>query len=284
MLFPPTPWTIFNFSSLLTVYNYCIACFCTSESCILYSTTTFTLSRVLDATRRISINIRFRPPFRHRPSVRSKTMFSTSLVSRSSLRRLPRSGFNQGSVSSTRVDKILHTATGSFPYSTSTSNPNGIPLSALPPLPDQSEWRPVFNPPSSPLALRERISIRNPDTARALAEGFTRWTKPLIKADGSGSVSKRAPKVIIEAFPGTPHACTSRHLIHNMILRPLGPGALTRALLTLPRDSFDKLIVLEEQPGYLEYLKVTEPLAAHTRSTSCFTTVEPDKPSVLRSH
>ena len=48
-----------------------------------------------------------------------------------------------------------------------------------------------------------------------------------------------------------------------MTLRFLGPGALTRALLTLPRDSFDKLIVLEEQPGYLEYLKVTDPLAAH---------------------
>jgi hypothetical protein len=28
-------------------------------------------------------------------------------------------------------------------------------------------------------------------------------------------------------------------------------------LLTLPRDSFDKLIVLEDKPSYLDYLKVT---------------------------
>ena len=69
-----------------------------------------------------------------------------------------------------------------------------------------------------------------------------------------------------------------------MILRFLGPGALTRALLALPRDSFDKLIVLEEHPGYLEYLKVTGPLAARRRSAPCLAIVEPDKPFVLRSH
>ena len=45
-------------------------------------------------------------------------------------------------------------------------------------------------------------------------------------------------------------------------MRSLGPGALTRALLTLPRDSFDKLIVLEEQADYLKYLKVTGPFGS----------------------
>jgi hypothetical protein len=35
-----------------------------------------------------------------------------------------------------------------------------------------------------------------------------------------------------------------------------GPGALTRALLTLPRDTFDRLLVLENHPAYLDYLKV----------------------------
>ena len=61
---------------------------------------------------------------------------------------------------------------------------------------------------------------------------------------------------------------------------------MTRALLTLPRDSFDKLIVLEEQPGYLNYLKVTEPFSspAHIRSISRLVTSEPDTSPVLRSH
>lgn len=54
---------------------------------------------------------------------------------------------------------------------------------------------------------------------------------------------------------------------------------MTRALLTLPRDSFDKLIVLEEQPGYLDYLKVT----ARIRQTSRLMTTEPDIPPVSRS-
>lgn len=65
----------------------------------------------------------------------------------------------------------------------------------------------------------------------------------------------------------------------------LGPGALTRALLTLPRDSFDKLIVLEEQPAYLEFLKVTELLisSAHIRSSPRFVIFESDALFALRS-
>lgn len=62
-----------------------------------------------------------------------------------------------------------------------------------------------------------------------------------------------------------------------------GPGALTRALLTLPRDTFDKLIVLEDHPGYLEYLKVTEQ-PAHIRSSFRLTTFRPNTFSTLRSH
>ena len=60
---------------------------------------------------------------------------------------------------------------------------------------------------------------------------------------------------------------------------------MTRALLTLPRDSFDRLIVLEEQPGYLDYLKVTKPYSspAHIRSISSLMTAGPDILPVLRS-
>lgn len=70
----------------------------------------------------------------------------------------------------------------------------------------------------------------------------------------------------------------SRLRIHSPNIWLPGPGALTRALLTLPRDTFDKLIVLEEQPKYLEYLKVIELFSprAHIRSTSRLMTVESD--------
>ena len=43
-------------------------------------------------------------------------------------------------------------------------------------------------------------------------------------------------------------------------------SGLTRALLTLPRDIFGKLIVLEEQPGRLDYLEVTEPFGSPAHS------------------
>ena len=125
----------------------------------------------------------------------------------SSLKRAPRSGFNPMSVLSTRVVKILHTSPGSFLHSTSASNQNGVPLSALPPLPDQSEWRQMFNASSGHSGLRERISVSNPEIARALADEFTSWTKPFINTggiNGNKSVSKGAPKSIIGAFPGTP--------------------------------------------------------------------------------
>ena len=143
-------------------------------------------------------------------------MLSTARVSRSSPKRIPRSGLNPTSAPSIRTILLLHIVSGSSLYSTSTrssstSNANETPLSALPPLPDQSEWRPIFNPLGASLGLRERISLRNPSTARTLAEGFTKWTKPLIQADeaqGRGKNAKGAPKIIIEAFPGTQQVFT----------------------------------------------------------------------------
>lgn len=60
--------------------------------------------------------------------------------------------------------------------------------SPLPLLPEQSEWRTVFNP--AQVGVRERISIRNPDTAALLAKNFLSWTKV------------KEPRIVIEAFPG----------------------------------------------------------------------------------
>jgi hypothetical protein len=57
----------------------------------------------------------------------------------------------------------------------------------LPPLPATAqEWKKAF--PSNTLALRDRISIRNPETAAQLANAFV--------PDG------QKDKVIVEAFPG----------------------------------------------------------------------------------
>lgn len=128
-------------------------------------------------------------------------------ISTSPLKRVASSGFHPVSITSTCRVQILKTALLSCLYSTSsTPISKEIPLSSLPPLPEQSEWRSVFVPPRSASTLRERVSIRNPQTAGTLAERFTTWTKPLLKADkamGKGKAAKGAPRVIIEAFPGT---------------------------------------------------------------------------------
>ena len=58
------------------------------------------------------------------------------------------------------------------------------------PLPPEYEWRSRF--PYTAVAVRDRISVRNPDTASILAEGFL--TKKSIAAGKN--------KVIIEAYPG----------------------------------------------------------------------------------
>ena len=41
-----------------------------------------------------------------------------------------------------------------------------------------------------------------------------------------------------------------------MLIVYAGPGMLTRSLLKLPPSRVKKVIVLEDQPAYLKYLKV----------------------------
>ncbi|KAG1807691.1 S-adenosyl-L-methionine-dependent methyltransferase [Suillus subaureus] len=85
-------------------------------------------------------------------------------------------------------------------------------------LPPRSKWRNYF--PTSGMAFKSRISIANPETAALVAESFV----------PSGS----RDKVIIEAYPG--------------------PGALTRALMQLPKERIRKIIVLEDVEQYLNFL------------------------------
>ncbi|KAA1471683.1 S-adenosyl-L-methionine-dependent methyltransferase [Dentipellis sp. KUC8613] len=97
---------------------------------------------------------------------------------------------------------------------------------ALPPLPPLDEWRTYFQ--TTPSGVRDRISIRNPESATQVARGFLTGKR----------TRTNQPKIVIEAFPG--------------------PGALSRALMTLPPDQMSKLIILEDWPPYLEYLKPLE--------------------------
>ncbi|KAH7923740.1 S-adenosyl-L-methionine-dependent methyltransferase [Leucogyrophana mollusca] len=97
--------------------------------------------------------------------------------------------------------------------------PEELVTQALPPA---SEWRKAF--PSGGAAVKDRVSIRNPATAMLVANSFV--------PPGSEG------KVIIEAYPG--------------------PGALTRALMRLPKERIRKIIVLEDNERYLEYLKPLE--------------------------
>ncbi|KAI0779873.1 S-adenosyl-L-methionine-dependent methyltransferase [Fomes fomentarius] len=94
--------------------------------------------------------------------------------------------------------------------------------SSLPPLPPLEEWRKLF--PWSSVARRDRVFLSNLDTARKVAQSFIKDSP----TNGKG-------KVVIEAFPG--------------------PGTLSRALLELPKSALSKLVILEEDESYLEYLQ-----------------------------
>ncbi|KAJ8596602.1 S-adenosyl-L-methionine-dependent methyltransferase [Rhizopogon salebrosus TDB-379] len=85
-------------------------------------------------------------------------------------------------------------------------------------LPPLSQWLDYF--PTGGMALKGRISIANPDTAALVADSFV--------PHGSRD------KVIVEAYPG--------------------PGALTRALMQLPKERIRKIIVLEDTEYYLNFL------------------------------
>ncbi|KAJ3777845.1 S-adenosyl-L-methionine-dependent methyltransferase [Lentinula raphanica] len=88
-------------------------------------------------------------------------------------------------------------------------------------LPPREKWRQIF----AWVPVHDRVSLANAQTANKVAECF------VPKGDRD--------KVIIEAFPG--------------------PGQLTRSLLALPKERIKKIIVLEQEPKYLDYLR---PLAA----------------------
>ncbi|KAN0129209.1 S-adenosyl-L-methionine-dependent methyltransferase [Lactarius tabidus] len=95
--------------------------------------------------------------------------------------------------------------------------------SSLPPLPPLGDWLSHF--PYAPIVVRDRISIRDPLSAIHVAHSFVDAKK----------TSTGNPKTVIEAFPG--------------------PGALSRAFLTLPPSKLKKLIILEDYEPYLEYLR-----------------------------
>ena len=112
--------------------------------------------------------------------------------------------------------------------------------SSLPPLPPIDDWLSHFAY-SSP-QLRDRISIRTPASAISVARSFV----------NSKKTSTNNPKVIIEAFPGMRRL----KVVVTPLIPSLGPGALSRAFLTLPSSQLRRLIILEDHEPYLEYLRV----------------------------
>jgi hypothetical protein len=112
---------------------------------------------------------------------------------------------------------------------------------SLPPLPPVEKWLSHFS--YSTVILRDRISLRTPATAISVAQSFINSKKTF-----TGK-----PKVIVEAFPGV--RCLKA--VMKLFLIPcLGPGALSRAFLTLPPSQLRRLIILEDHEPYLEYLRV----------------------------
>ena len=114
--------------------------------------------------------------------------------------------------------------------------------SSLPPLPPINDW--VSHFPYASVGLRDRISIRDPVSAIDVAHSFVDAKK----------TSTGNPKVVIEAFPGALlFGSRWKFLFLTFII---GPGALSRAFLTLPPSKLKKLIILEDHEPYLEYLRV----------------------------
>jgi transcription factor 1 len=113
--------------------------------------------------------------------------------------------------------------------------------SSLPPLPPLGDWLSHF--PYAPIVVRDRISIRDPLSAIHVAHSFVDAKK----------TSTGNPKTVIEAFPGASVLSSRGHVFLTVVL---GPGALSRAFLTLPPSKLKKLIILEDYEPYLEYLRV----------------------------
>lgn len=105
-------------------------------------------------------------------------------------------------------------------------------------MPPQEKWRQIFH--SQGPQLRDRVYVRNPVTAAELASAFV----PEGQRD----------RVVVEAFPGTLCLFVSAHNADTF--EHEGPGALTRALLELPKERIRKIIVLEDQPVFHDYLQV----------------------------
>jgi len=122
---------------------------------------------------------------------------------------------------------------------------------SLPPLPPTEEWPSHF--PFIAPSVRDRVSIRTPASAIRVAHSFI----------NSKKTWTGKPKVIIEAFPG---AWRLRTAIVLFLTPSLGPGALSRAFLTLPPSQLQRLIILEDHEPYLEYLRVrfSAPFSAFT--------------------
>lgn len=104
-------------------------------------------------------------------------------------------------------------------------------------LPPPEDWKLHF---PVPVANFARVSLFNENTASKIANAFL----------PSGSKDK----VVVEAYPGELYELEGFCLFSDLAA---GPGALTRALLKLPKSRLSKLIVIEDYEPYLKYLRAS---------------------------
>ncbi|EIN11868.1 S-adenosyl-L-methionine-dependent methyltransferase [Punctularia strigosozonata HHB-11173 SS5] len=103
-------------------------------------------------------------------------------------------------------------------------------------LPPPIDWRNIFK--TTPVLVRDRISLRNLETATDLAPVLVPDMKDHPAMQRTRENREPEGSVIIEAFPG--------------------PGALTRGLMKLPRSRVRRIIVLEDYGQYYDWLKPLE--------------------------
>ncbi|KAF9515522.1 hypothetical protein BS47DRAFT_1391549 [Hydnum rufescens UP504] len=93
----------------------------------------------------------------------------------------------------------------------------------LPPLPPPEEWVDNFFP-LGRQGKEVRVFLNHPDIAFKTLSAFG-----LDKDEGHG------PKTVVEIYPG--------------------PGLLSRAILSLPRERIKKLVIIEDDPHFLDFIK-----------------------------
>lgn len=115
----------------------------------------------------------------------------------------------------------------------------------LPPLPPMSDWKQIYEPPRGGEYGMIRPWLSNIEAQSKCLKKFG-----LDKDDG-------IPKTVIEIYPGMWYHLRSRQQANlTTYIEYAGPGAFSRAILSLPRSRVKKLIIMEDWATYHPHLEV----------------------------